>query len=219
MFSAMYYITFAEGLTDADKGAVTDAIKAAATATGAKSLVATPHEGGSNCGNLICKLGFKDQKAFEAAKEEVGWKDLRSIVEDESKVALFEYGAYDAGETGITAPDAKNCVHRVLMFAEQERAKPEDIKRMNELCPHFADYVPILNWRVADVIESEGSRQWKHIWEQDFESYDVFVGIYMFTPFHPTYFDTFFDTECHNWVADPFLCTMTCDEEVAFITD
>lgn len=39
----------------------------------------------------------------------------------------------------------------------------------------------------------------------------------MFTPFHPTYVDTYFDTECHNWTADPFLCTMTCDEETAFL--
>ena len=45
----------------------------------------------------------------------------------------------------------------------------------------------------------------------------ISVGPYMFTPFHPTYVDTYFDTECHNWTADPFLCTMTCDEETAFL--
>lgn len=219
MFSAMHYITFAEGVADGDKAALTEAIKAAADATGAKTLVAEPHEGGSNCGNLICLLGFSDQTAFEAAKEGQGWQDLRAILEDETKVALFEYGAYDAGEVGVGAPDAKNCVRRVLMFANQERAKQEDIERMYKLCPHFAEYVPILNWRMATCVESSGSRDWKHIWEQDFESYDIFVGQYMFTPFHPTYFDTYFDTECHNWVADPFLCTMTCDEPEAFITD
>lgn len=219
MFSAIHYITLAEELSDADVAAISEAVQVAAEAMGAKVLVAVPHEGGSNCGSLICKLGFADRGAFEVAKESQGWKDLRAVLDDTSKVALYEYGAYDAGQVGVTAPDAQNCVHRVLMFAEQERAKPEDIALMNKLCPHFAEYVPILNWRVADCVESSGSRDWKHIWEQDFESLDVFQGIYMFTPFHPTYFDTFFDTECPNWVADPFLCTMTCDEPTAFITD
>lgn len=219
MFSAMHYVTLADSLSDADKEAVIEALRGAAEAAADKVLVAVPHEGGSNDGDVVCKLGFTDQATFEAAKNSQGWTDLRAILDDSAKVASYEYGAYDAGNVGVTAPDAANCVHRVLMFADQERAKPEDVARLDALFAHFADYVPILNWRVATCVESSGSRDWKHIWEQDFESYDIFVGPYMFTPFHPTYVDTYFDTECHNWTADPFLCTMTCDEATAFITD
>lgn len=181
------------------------------------SLVAVPHEGGSNDGDLICKLGFVDQDEYEAAKQGEGWAQLHEVLDDPAVVSVVEFGAYDAGTAGIDNPDATNCVHRVLMFAEQELTKPEDAARLDELFARFHEYVPILNWRVATCVESSGSREWKHIWEQDFESYDIFVGQYMFTPFHPTYLDTYFDTECPNWVADPFLCTMTCDEDTAFL--
>lgn len=217
MFTAMHYITLAEGVDDAQAQEIFDAIKAAADATTPVNLVAIPHQGGSNDGNITCELGFKDQDEYQAAKEGEGWAALRAILDDPQQVALVEFGAYDAGVTGINNPDAVDCVHRVLMFADQEMAKPEDVARLDALFAHFADYVPILNWRVATCVESSGSRDWKHIWEQDFQSYDIFVGQYMFTPFHPTYVDTYFDTECPNWTADPFLCTTTCDEETAFL--
>ena len=217
MFSAMHYITLNPELDDAGKQAVIDEVQEAADACTEVTLVAVPHEGGSNDGDLICKLGFADQDAYEAAKQGEGWAALRAILDDPAQVVLYEFGAYDAGVCGIDNPGATNCVHRVLMFADQEMAKAEDVEMLDRLFAHFADYVPILNWRVATCVESSGSRDWKHIWEQDFESYDIFVGQYMFTPFHPTYVDTYFDTECPNWTADPFLCTMTCDEETAFL--
>ncbi len=217
MFSAMHYISYNEALSDGERQGLAEEIKAAAEATTPVNLVAVPHEGGSNDGDVICKLGFKDQAEYESAKKGQGWAELQALLGDAARVANVEFGAYDAGVCGIDNPDAKNCVHRVLMFADQERAKPEDVAMLDQLFAHFADYVPILNWRVSTCVESSGSRDWKHIWEQDFESYDIFVGPYMFTPFHPTYVDTYFDTECHNWTADPFLCTMTCDEETAFL--
>jgi hypothetical protein len=69
------------------------------------------------------------------------------------------------------------------------------------------------------VFRPSGTKQWAHIWEQDFESLDIFFGPYMFTPFHPTYVDTYFDTECPNWTADPYLCSMVCNEEKAFLAN
>ena len=191
MFSAMHFISFAEELSDTDRQAQTQAIQEAADAVSPVNLVAVPHEAtNSGGGDLICKLGFADQDEYEAAKE------------------------------GVDAPDAIDCVHRVLMFADQERAKPEDVARLNELCTQFHVYVPgMLNWRVADIVESSGSKKWAHIWEQDFDSVGTFTGIYMFTPFHPTYVDTYFDTECPNWTADPELCTITCDESTAFLAN
>ena len=217
MFSAMHYITCNESLSDEDKESLIKEIKDASDAVTGVNLVAVPHEGGSNDGDVICKLGFKDRDEYERAKGQQGWAQLRGVLDDASRIAQVEFGAYDAGVSGIKHPDATNCVHRVLMFADQERAKPEDVAMLDKLFAHFADYVPILNWRVSTCVESSGSRDWKHIWEQDFESYDIFVGPYMFTPYHPTYVDTYFDTECHNWTADTFLCTMTCDEETAFL--
>lgn len=104
-----------------------------------------------------------------------------------------------------------------LMFADCETAKAEDVAMLDTLFTQFHKYVPILNWHVAKVVESSGSKKWAHIWEQDFESIDIFFGPYMFTPFHPTYVDTYFDTECHNWTADPYLCSMVCEEESAFL--
>lgn len=213
----MHYISLNSELSDREKEEAVDTIRSAAAETTSVNLVAIPHEGGSNDGDVICKLGFRDQDEYERAKGGSGWTALRSILEDGNIVASYEFGAYDAGRHGIDNPDAKNCVHRVLMFADQERAKQEDIAALDTLFTHFHEYVPILNWRVSSVIESSGSRKWAHIWEQDFESHDIFTGPYMFTPFHPTYVDTYFDTECHNWTADTFLCTMTCDEESAFL--
>lgn len=219
MFTAMHYIAFAEGLSEGDAAALTESIKAAADAVSDVNLVATPHEGGSNCGNLICRIMFHDQQDYESAKAGQPWADFKAILADAAKVKNVEFGAYPAGNYGIDNPDAKNCVHRVLMFADQERAKPEDVAQLDKLLAHFHEYVPMLNWHVASVVESSGSKKWAHIWEQDFESIDIFNSVYMFTPFHPTYVDTYFDTECHNWTADPFLCTMTCDEETAFLAN
>lgn len=215
MFSAMHYITFAEGVADAD--ALIEEIRTAAAAVSDVYLVGVPHEGSTNAGNVICKLGFANRDAYDQAKAGQAWADLYAILDDASRVANVEFGAYDAGVFDISNPDATNCVHRVLMFADQERAKPEDVEMLDRLFTHFADYVPMLNWRVATCVESSGSRDWKHIWEQDYESLDIFNGQYMFTPFHPTYVDTYFDTECHNWTADPYLCTMTVDEDEAFL--
>lgn len=217
MFSAMHYITFSSDLSDQEKEGVIETIRSAAAETTPVNLVAVPHEGGSNDGDAVCKLGFKDRDEYENAKSGSGWSALRAVLDDVGLVSNVEFGAYDAGSCGIDNPDAKNCVHRVLMFADQERAKPEDVAMLDTLFTHFHEYVPMLNWRVAAIVESSGSRDWSHIWEQDFESYDIFVGQYMFTPFHPTYVDTYFDTECHNWTADTFLCTMTCDEDTAFL--
>lgn len=216
MFSAMHYITFAEG---ADQQAAIEAIRKAAEATAPVSLVAVPHEiTGVNAGNLVCKLGFEDRAEYDAAKKDEGWASLQAVLDDRAVVENVDFGAYDAGIAGIGSPDATDCVHRVLMFAEQDRAKPEDVEALTQLCTQFHVYVPgMLNWRVADIVESSGKKEWKHIWEQDFDSVDTFTGTYMFTPFHPAYLDTYFDTECPNYVADPELCTMTCDEEVAFL--
>lgn len=217
MFSAMHYIRYNEALSEEERTVLDFDIETAASSVTPVNLVAHPHEGGSNDGDIICKLGFENEGAYATAKSEQSWTDLQSILLDEARVSRVEFGAYDNGITGIENPDAKNCVHRVLMFADQERAKPEDVAMLDTLLSRFHEYVPILNWRVSTIVESSGSREWKHIWEQDFESYDIFVGPYMFTPYHPTYVDTYFDTECHNWTADPFLCTMTCDVETAFL--
>ncbi len=221
MFSAMHFITFNEGLSDADRQDQIQAIGEAAGAVSPVNLVAVPHEAtNAGGGDLICKLGFADQDEYEVAKAGEGWAALHAILDDPQIVSGVEFGAYGEGVYGVDAPDATNCVHRVLMFADQERAKPEDVQRLNELCAQFHNYVPgMLNWRVADIVESSGSKDWAHIWEQDFDSVDTFTGIYMFTPFHPTYVDTYFDTECPNWTADPELCTITCDEETAFLAN
>jgi hypothetical protein len=217
MFSAMHYITFAEGI---DKEATISAIQEAADKTSDVNLVAVPDEGGTNAGDVICKLGFADQDAFEEAKQGEGWAALHEILDDASTVAYYDYGAYDAGVTGIYDDGtAANCCHRVLMFADQENAKPEDVEALDQLCARFHEYVPMINWRVATIVESSGRQEWKHIWEQDFDSYETFVTKYMFTPFHPTYLDTYFDTECPNWTALPDLCTMTCTEPTAFLTN
>ena len=61
MFSAMHYISYNEALSDGERQGLAEEIKAAAEATTPVNLVAVPHEGGSNDGDVICKLGFKDQ--------------------------------------------------------------------------------------------------------------------------------------------------------------
>ena len=219
MFSAMHYIFFNEGLSDVE-GTVA-AIQQAAEEVTPVNLVAVPHESTNFGGtNLICRLAFADQDEYEAAKAGEGWANLDAILTDPGLVAKVEFAAYGDGYYGVDAPDATDCVHRVLMFAEQERAKPEDVEQLTQLCTQFHKYVPgMLNWRVADVVESSGTKQWAHIWEQDFDSVETFQGIYMLTPFHPTLVDTYFDTECPNWVADPELLTVTCDEKTAFLAN
>ena len=218
MFSAMHYITFADG---ADVEAAVAAIREAADATTPVNLVAVPHElTNAGGGDLVCKLGFADRDAYETAKQGEGWAALRAVLDDAGTVSVCNFGAYDAGDLGIQDADATDCCHRVLMFAEQPNAKPEDAQRLYDRCTQFHAYVPgMLNWRVSTVVESGGQKEWKYIWEQDFDSVDTFTGTYMFTPFHPTYLDTYFDTECPNWVADPELCTITCDEPTAFLAN
>lgn len=219
MFSAVFAVTFAEGMDDAAKDQfVADARTAAAAVSDvflADKVLEPPMPGG----DFVCEVGFADQAAYEAAKGSAAWGELKALMTDSSKVANCEFLAYGAGDLRLQEQENSTC-HRILFFSIREGADPAMIEKMEAHMNDMADHVPGLrNCKFARVVESEGSDEWAYAYECDFDEPMSFLGKYMSTPFHFLYVDKFFEPACAEWVANVNLCTPYMAQEKPFLAN
>lgn len=219
MFSAVFAVTFAEGMDDAAKDQfVADARTAAAAVSDvflADKVLEPPMPGG----DFVCEVGFADQAAYEAAKGSAAWGELKALMTDSSKVANCEFLAYGEGDLRLQEQENSTC-HRILFFSIREGADPAMIEKMEAHMNDMADHVPGLrNCKFARVVESEGSDEWAYAYECDFDEPMSFLGKYMSTPFHFLYVDKFFEPACAEWVANVNLCTPYMAQEKPFLAN
>lgn len=72
-------------------------------------------------------------------------------------------------------------------------------------------------WGLNRFAWDDGPKRFTHIWEQEFDSKDAFVGPYMNTPYHWAGVDRFYDAEMPSYIVDPYLVQFVCDIDGAVL--
>ena len=218
MFSALYMVTFADGVADDQKKSFSDEARAAAAAVSDVNI-ATETFGVMPGGDYFAEVGFADQDAYEAKKAESAWTDLQALMHDETRVAATEFAAYGEGTLTLQEKKASGC-HRVLMYDLIDDPDPAMVEKMESVMNDMCDHVPgLLNCKFARIVESSGTHDWKYAFECDFDDPSSFTGKYMTTPFHFCYIDKFFEPACDEWVVDPDLRTPFMSQETPFLAN
>ena len=124
MFSSTFLVTYAQGLTDDAKKSLYEELDAAGAAIGDCYVIGevlTPAT--MNPGDVLFEIGFIDQDSYEAAKRTDEWAHLQDILDDESRVALYDWAAYGKGAENFTDTMEARC-HRVLFMHVRDGADP-----------------------------------------------------------------------------------------------
>lgn len=219
MFSALFAVTFAEGVDDAAKDQFVADARQAAEAVSSVYLADKVLEPPMPGGDFVCEVGFADQAAYEQAKGQASWEALDALMHDGGKVANCEFIAYGEGTLTLQETEKSAC-HRVLFFSLRDGADPAMVEKMESVMNDMTAHVPGLrNCKFAPVVESSGTDEWAYAYECDFDDPMTFLGKYMSTPFHFLYIDKFFEPACGEWVVNTNLCTPYLAQETPFLAN
>ncbi|WP_302961963.1 Dabb family protein [uncultured Adlercreutzia sp.] len=219
MFSALFAVTFAEGVDDAAKDQFVAEARQAAEAVSSVYLADKVLEPPMPGGDFVCEVGFADQAAYEQAKGQASWEALDALMHDGGKVANCEFIAYGEGTLTLQETEESAC-HRVLFFSLRDGADPAMVEKMESVMNDMTAHVPGLrNCKFAPVVESSGTDEWAYAYECDFDDPMTFLGKYMSTPFHFLYIDKFFEPACGEWVVNTNLCTPYLAQETPFLAN
>ena len=220
MFSSTFLITYAQGLTDDAKKSLYGELDAAGAAIGDCHVIGevlTPAT--MNPGDVLFEIGFIDQDSYEAAKQTDEWAHLQDTLDDESRVALYDWAAYGKGAENFTDTIQARC-HRVLFMHVRDGADPEMVDKAYASTSHMREYVPgFLNSKVSATVESGGHSTWDYVFECDYADPSVYPGAYIMHPIHIAYVDRFFEPACAQWVFEPDLCTSVIATDAPFLAN
>lgn len=219
MFKVSLLITFAAGAAPGARRAFeADLDTAVAGLPNLKHTRIHPAlEGSVNGGDLVCHLQFLDEADYRACRAGQGWDRVETLCSS-GDVCRFDWAAYRQGELGIRDPAIANGVHRILLLAVRPSVPAEKISRFEAEMPTMPAYVTaIRNWGFSRVVDCGGARLWTHVWEQEFADPQALFGPYMMHPIHFAYIDRWFDTQSHDWIVDPELCSTYCALETSVL--
>jgi len=211
MFSVVKILSLSASAADHMRGALIDELRHAARALPAvRSMLAEPTlPGVYNGGDVIFRLQFDDRGACEAARTDPAWRRVEALVSDQDKVGLVQSASYEAVSAGGRAPDSG--VFRVALFCANRNPTPDRLTQWEKETAEMPRHVnSIRSWQLGRVTETSGSRDWTHVWEQEYDALDGLTGPYMMHPCHWAKVDRWFDPEYPEWLVDTELCHTFC---------
>lgn len=220
MFKVTRLLSFKSGLDDAARNAL------AAQFDGlVASLPQLQHQrnrpslpGSVNGGDIVCHLQFSTEGDYRACTTTEAWQALEDFCR-QPEVAGVEGVAYQQGSLGQGQPGITGGVHRILLLAVRPFISAAKVAQFEAEMREMARYVPaIRNWGLSRVTEATGTRNWTHVWEQEFADVQGLFGPYMMHPIHFAHIDRWFDTQSHDWIVDPELCSTCCQFERSAMT-
>lgn len=220
MYNLLLIPTFAPALPDSARDAAFAVMaQAAATLTGAGSTLVQPTLSGVyNGGDLICRVGFADRSACEAALAGAGWAPAEALLADRAVVSHCERVHYEGGSSGGTSQRAG--LYRVALFCANVRPDAERLAAFSADTAAMPRHVrTIRRWQLSPAHEAGGTRRWTHVWEQEYDDRAGLEGAYMAHPIHWALVERWFDPEYPEWLVDPVLVHSFCDFDSPVIVD
>lgn len=215
MFKATRLVTFRDGIDVGEKQRAVERFDALVTAVPGSILARNRPslEGSVNGGEIVSHLVFADEAAWREARNSNAWHALEDFCLS-GEVKRCDWVVYQQEAHGIREPGIENGVHRILLLSVRPFTSMGKVAKFEAEMRDMPNYLPsILNWGLSHVVESGGERHWTHVWEQDFADAGGLFGSYMMHPIHFAHIDRWFDTQSHDWIVDPELCSTYCTFE------
>jgi Stress responsive A/B Barrel Domain len=172
-------------------------------------------EGSVNGGDIVCHLQFVDEAAYRQCLAGEAWRSIDRFCSSH-EVDRCDWAAYRQEELEIRQSDIVNGIHRVLLLAIKPFSPADKVLQFEAEMRNMPAYLPaIRNWGFSRIVEGGGARCWTHVWEQDFADAGGLFGPYMMHPIHFAHIDRWFDTQSHDWIVDPELCSTYCSFETS----
>jgi hypothetical protein len=218
MFSSLRLVTFSRELSAPAREAALQSLAEADRGTGATATLLGPTcPGVWNGGDLIWRSEYRDEAHWRNAESGQHFRrSAASVLGDPARVSLVEHVAFVAGSCGGVSPGrglyrvalfsaSRNpTVDRLARFARETRAMPRHVRS-------------IRRWQLSTPLETNGSRPWTHVWEQEYDDLAGLHGPNMLHPCHWGEVDRWFDPEDPDWLVDPLLCHSFCETDAAVI--
>lgn len=212
-------VSLAEGVTDSAARELADRLSACSdTVDEVERAHAGLHIPGSFGGDLTWDLLFQNESALAAfrsreSNESAGlvaalgpsFADLTSAVASSDWVVVEPIDQH-VGRRDLTG------VKRTLLLRVPAGTPKEPLEQFEQDMLAMPSFVPaIRNWCFSRV-RSEGSSDWTHVWEQEFENVDGLLNDYMTSPYHWGHIDAWYDPECPHSIVDPRVAHVYCPQ-------
>ncbi|SRR5579875_576260 len=213
MFKLTRLLFFPADRATAERQAVIQTLRdvSAQSAAVKRFLLEPTLPGVLNGGDYIWHLQFADQAAYRACLSQPPWRDKVDPLFEGGTFKKYESVAYEGGLSGANRK-LESGVYRTLIMTMRPGASPQQIAQFEKELAGMPRYISsIKNWQLSHGTEASGSRQWSHIWEQEYENLEGLTGPYMDHPFHWGLVDRWFNPECSQYIVDKVLCHTYCE--------
>ena len=157
----------------------------------------------SHGGDIVWHLIFDDSAAWRGSVAQA----RRDALAVEVSIAAVDACGYTIGRRRIPDPALADGVYRALFLSARADTPIDVLARFEDDLVAMPDYIPeIRNWALSKVEEPVGTRQWTHVWEQEFACHADLTGAYMAHAYHWGYVDRWFDFEHQDFIVDQRLC-------------
>jgi hypothetical protein len=214
MFKLTRLLFFPAQCAAAERQAVIQKLRdASAQSPAVKRFILEPTlPGVLNGGDYIWHLQFADQAGYRACLAQPQWREkVNPLFEGGGTFKKYESVGYEGGLSGATKKLGSG-VYRTLIMTMKPGSSPQQIAQFEKELAGMPRYISsIKNWQLSHGTEAGGTRQWSHIWEQEYENLEGLTGPYMDHPFHWGLVDRWFNPECSQYIVDRVLCHTYCE--------
>lgn len=206
MFSLTRVAHFAESASPADRAAVEDRVRRAATDAGATRIVVAPTlPGVINGGDLLVHLQFPTADHSHAGEATI---DAALAAHD---IERFHGVRYLPGADAGREPGASGTVYRALLLRVSPGTPEDVLERFARETLQMPRHIESIRaWRLSRVESALGPTAWTHVWEQEFDALDALEGEYLHHPVHWGVVDRWFDPESPDVIIRDRVCHTFC---------
>jgi Stress responsive A/B Barrel Domain len=214
MFKLTRLLYFPTECPAAERQAVTQTLRDASAQSPmvTRSMLEPTLPGVMNGGDFIWHLQFADEAAYRACLAQPHWRQKVNRLFEGGTFKRYESAAYQGGLSGARPVKLGRGVYRTLILTIKPGISAQAVAQFDKELAGMPKYISsIKNWQLSHVSEASGSRQWSHVWEQEYENLEGLTGPYMDHPFHWALVDRWFNPECSQWIVDKVLCHTFCE--------
>ncbi len=214
MFKLTRLLYFPTECPAAERQAVTQTLRDASAQSPmvTRSMLEPTLPGVMNGGDFIWHLQFADKAAYRDCIAQPHWREKVDPLFEGGTFKRYESAAYQGGLSGARPVKLGRGVYRTLILTIKPGINAQAVAQFDKELAGMPKYISsIKNWQLSHVSEASGSRQWSHVWEQEYENLEGLTGPYMDHPFHWALVDRWFNPECSQWIVDKVLCHTFCE--------
>jgi hypothetical protein len=199
----MYSVTRLLDVVEHDRDRVLTAMRDIAASTGAqRQLVEPTLPGVRNGGDVLVHLRFGEESQWHSAEP-----DFASLLKDPAITAIN--GVCYSGAASCTG--ATGTVYRALLLCVLPGTDGDTIARFEDELRLMPRYIKTITaWQLSRVEQAVGTREWTHVFEQEFTDVEGLMGPYLMHPIHWAVVDRWFDPECPEVIIRNPVCHSFC---------